>query len=85
MKPIFQKLLTYATIIGMAILGALNYVLFVFPNSFAPSGLNGLLTIIQYLFHFSMGYLSLLINIPLALWRGNLPTAGWRFAVLSMW
>ena len=67
MKPIFQKLLTYATIIGMAILGALNYVLFVFPNSFAPSGLNGLLTIIQYLFHFSMGYLSLLINIPLAL------------------
>lgn len=45
----------------------LSYELFVFPNAFAPAGINGLGTMIQYLFHISIGYLSLLINIPLIL------------------
>ncbi|MBQ0072055.1 MAG: YitT family protein [Spirochaetales bacterium] len=52
-------------IIAAGIIGALNYELFVFPNNFAPAGLNGICTLIQYLFHFSFGYMSLLINIPL--------------------
>ena len=39
----------------------------IFPNSFAPSGLNGICTIIQYVSGISVGYMSLLINIPLAL------------------
>ncbi len=37
-----------------------------FPNQFAPSGLNGICTMIQYVSGVSVGYLSLLINIPLA-------------------
>ena len=45
----------------------LSYAFFVFPNSFAPAGINGLATIVQYLFHISIGYLSLLINLPLIL------------------
>lgn len=45
----------------------LSYELFVFPNAFAPAGINGFATIIQYLFHVSIGYLSLIINLPLIL------------------
>ena len=61
-----KKILTYLVIMCVACVGALNYVLFVFPNQFAPAGLNGICTMIQYLGGISVGYLSLLINIPLA-------------------
>lgn len=62
-----KKVLTYFVIMGLAVCCALNYQLFVFPNQFAPSGLNGICTMIQYLFGISVGYLSLIINIPLAI------------------
>lgn len=62
-----KKVLTYAVIVAIALICALNYELFVFPNSFAPAGLNGICTIIQKVFGISVGYMSLLINIPLAL------------------
>ena len=62
-----KKLLTYLLIVGVALLCALNYQLFVFPNNFAPAGLNGICTMIQHLFGISIGYLSLAINIPLAI------------------
>jgi len=61
-----KKLLTYFVIGLIAVLGAFNYHLFVFPNQFAPSGLNGICTMIQHLSGISVGYLSLVINIPLA-------------------
>ena len=62
----FKKVLTYFVIVGIGLLGALNYNLFVFPNQFAPSGVNGICTIIQHIFGINVGSLSLLINIPLA-------------------
>ena len=62
-----KKVLTYAVIVLIAIAGAFNYQLFVFPNRFAPAGLNGICTMIQHLSGISVGYLSLLINIPLAI------------------
>ena len=62
-----KKTITYLAIILMALACALNYQLFVFPNKFAPAGLNGICTMIQYLSGVSMGYLSLVINIPLAI------------------
>lgn len=61
-----KKVLTYLVIVVTACVGALNYKLFVFPNQFAPAGLNGICTMIQYLGGIRVGYLSLLINIPLA-------------------
>ena len=66
-----RKVLTYLTVAAAALLGAVNYELFVFPNQFAPSGLNGICTMVQHLTGFSVGYLSLIINVPLALlvWR----------------
>ena len=62
-----KKVLTYMMIVMVAFVGALNYQLFIFPNSFAPSGINGICTMIQHVFGISVGYLSLLINIPLAI------------------
>lgn len=64
---LFRKGLTYLMIIGIAMLCALNYQLFVFPNKFAPAGVNGICTMLQYVFGISVGYLNLLINIPLAI------------------
>lgn len=61
-----KKPLTYGFILLLALICALNYQLFVFPNRFAPAGLNGICTMIQYLSGISIGYLSLVINIPLA-------------------
>ncbi len=58
---------SYLVVAAAACCMGLSYELFVFPNAFAPAGINGLATIIQYLFHISIGYLSLLINVPLIL------------------
>lgn len=63
-----KKIWTYFVIALIAFVAAVNYELFVFPNSFAPSGINGVCTMIQYIFGISVGYLSLLINVPLAIW-----------------
>ena len=62
-----KKVLTYAVIMGLAVLAALNYEIFIFPNRFAPAGLNGICTMIQYLSGINIGYLSFLINVPLAI------------------
>lgn len=51
--------------IPLAALSSLNYNIFVFPNSFAPSGIDGITTMAQYLFNINIGYLSLAVNIPL--------------------
>ena len=63
----FKKLLTYALIVLNAFLYALNFAIFVFPNNFAPAGLSGLCTIFQHVTGLSMGYLNLLMNVPLAI------------------
>ena len=63
-----KKIWTYLVIAIVALVASVNYELFVFPNQFAPSGLNGICTMIQHVSGVSVGYLSLLINVPLALW-----------------
>ena len=62
-----KKVLTYAVIMGLAMIAALNYEIFILPNRFAPSGLNGICTMIQYITGINIGYLNLLINVPLSL------------------
>ena len=62
-----KKTLTYIVITLIAVVAAFNYQIFVFPNSFAPAGLNGICTMTQYTCGISVGYLSLIINVPLAL------------------
>ena len=63
-----KKVWTYLVIAAVALTAAVNYELFVFPNQFAPSGLNGICTMVQHITGISVGYLSLLINVPLAIW-----------------
>ncbi len=63
-----KKVVSYLVIGALAMLAALSYELFVFPNRFAPSGINGICTMIQHLTGISVGYLSLLVNVPLAIW-----------------
>lgn len=52
-------------IILSAVILAFIYKLFIVPNSFAPAGINGIATMVQYKLGFSIGYMSLLVNIPL--------------------
>lgn len=56
----------YSIMVGLAVLMALNYQVFILHNAFAPAGINGLATMVQYLFRFNIGYMSLIINVPLA-------------------
>ena len=60
-----RTILPWLGIAGAAVLTAFNYQIFILYNAFAPSGINGIATMFQYLFRFSLGYLSLMINIPL--------------------
>ena len=62
-----KKAWSYLQIILSAILLAFVYYVFIVTNSFAPAGLNGIATMIQYKTGFSISYMSLLINIPLSL------------------
>ena len=66
MKKKSKIVFEYACIVVLAFLMALSYEIFIFQNSFAPSGINGIATMIQHIFDFSVGYISLIINIPLA-------------------
>lgn len=52
-------------VVLLGILLSLSYEIFIFSNQFAPSGINGIATMIQYKLGFSVGYMSLIINIPL--------------------
>ena len=63
-----KKIWTYLVIAAVALVASVNYELFVFPNQFAPSGLNGICTMVQHITGISVGYLSLIINVPLAIW-----------------
>lgn len=63
----FKKLLTYAALVITALLYALTFTLFVFPNNFAPAGLSGFCTMFQHITGLNMGYLNLVLNIPLAI------------------
>lgn len=55
----------YAIIVAVAVAMSFNYMLFIVPNKFAPAGLGGIGTMLQYKLHFSIGWFSLIINVPL--------------------
>ena len=67
MKSHYKQILSYCYIVLVAILLALVYHIFIVENHFAPAGLNGIATMIQYKTGFSISYMSLIINIPLCI------------------
>ena len=44
----FAKLKSMAIVIAMALLMAVNYQIFIFENAFAPSGVSGIATMVQF-------------------------------------
>ena len=55
----------YAFMCVNAVLTALSYELFIFPNDFAPAGLNGFATLLYEVFGWNVGVVSLIFNVPL--------------------
>ena len=64
-KILSSKIVQYLLLAVLAFLTALSFEIFVTPNDFAPAGINGVATMVQYVLHFSLGYMSFLINIPM--------------------
>lgn len=58
-------LVEYAIIIAMALLQSVNYHFFIIENNFAPAGLNGVLTMLQYKTGISLSYTTLIVCMPL--------------------
>lgn len=55
------------TMIVSSGLFALSFVIFVFPNEFAPSGLPGIMTMIWEWTGFPVSYMNIIFNVPLVL------------------
>ena len=67
-KVSVKKVLSaYAAIIAVAVLMAFNYQLFIVENNYAPAGISGIATMIQYKTGFSIGYFQLILSVPLCL------------------
>lgn len=64
-KRTVRGLPPYLKVALLAVLLAFNYQLFIVENGFAPAGINGIATMVQYKTGFSIAYMSLLINVPL--------------------
>ena len=62
-----NRIFDYLIIVGAAALLSLSYHIFIFPNEFAPAGIPGIATIVQHLFNFKVGYMTIIVNIPLVI------------------
>ena len=62
-----ERLFSYAQILLGALIGGAAYPLFMTPNSIAPGGITGIATILTHLFHWPVGTVTLLLNLPLFL------------------
>ena len=60
-----QIVFSYLEILIGSLIGAAAYPAFLVPNNIAPGGLTGVATILNYLFSWPVGTVSLLLNIPL--------------------
>lgn len=71
--------LKYIYIVLLGMFMATGYILFVIPNNYAPAGINGIAVMVQYKLHFSVGFMSLIINVPLCVFAYF--TVNKRFAI----
>ena len=60
-----ERILSYLQILIGSFLGAAAYPLFLTPNSIVPGGVTGVATILNHLFLWPVGTVSLLLNVPL--------------------
>ncbi len=62
-----ERFFSYAQILLGALIAGAAYPLFMTPNRIAPGGMTGIATILNHLFHWPVGTVSLLLNLPLFL------------------
>ena len=79
---VLVQIKNYVLVIILALMMALNYEIFILSNSFAPAGINGVATMIQYKMGFSIGYMNLMINIPLCILAFILLSKDYSFKTL---
>ncbi len=60
-----ERFFSYAQILLGALIGGAAYPMFLTPNRIAPGGVTGVATILNYLLHWPVGTVSLILNIPL--------------------
>ena len=61
----FARVKDVGVIVVAAVMLAVSYGMFIFPNQFASAGVPGIATMIQYLLGFKVAYLTALVNVPL--------------------
>ncbi|MBR5961641.1 MAG: YitT family protein [Clostridia bacterium] len=62
-----ERFFSYTQIIIGALIGGAAYPLFMTPNKIAPGGITGIATILNHLFNWPVGTVTLILNIPLFL------------------
>lgn len=62
-----ERFFSYAQILLGTLIGGAAYPMFLTPNRIAPGGITGIATILNYLLHWPVGTVSLVLNIPLFL------------------
>ena len=67
-----EIIFSYLQIMIGCILGGAAYPLFLTPGNIAPGGLTGIAMVTNYLFHWPVGTVTLILNVPLFLF-------GWKF------
>ena len=76
-KDVFNKIKDIFLTVIAAILSAIALHVFVYKNSFAPSGIDGIATMIQELTNINAGIISVVLNAPLLI-------VAWFFFTKSM-
>ena len=64
-QAILLEVKNVAIIVVFSIIVALGLHIFVYNADFAPSGVDGIATILQYVTNINAGYFTFLINLPL--------------------
>ena len=62
-----ERLRAWVLIVAGSLIGSAAYPLFLIPNNIAPGGLSGVAMILNYLFGWPVGAVSILLNLPLFL------------------
>lgn len=76
------EVIDWSRILAGLMLGAMAYQLFLIPNEIAPGGFTGVGQILNTLFGWNVGFVALVLNVPL--FALSMRSMGWRFGIRSL-
>lgn len=81
-----ERVLAYLQIVLGSVFGAIAYPMFLVPNAIAPGGLTGISTILNHALQTPVGFVSLILNIPLFVvgYRSMGRVFAWRSLVATV-